>query len=193
MRNHKIYLASKSPRRRELLSGMGFVFDVLPTNVKEVTTEHEPVKVAEDLSRVKLSAINFDDFEENSLFIACDTIVVSGNEILGKPKNEEDARRMLRALSGKEHTVISGITVRTRKYERTDSRSTIVKFRELSDDEISHYIEQYRPLDKAGAYGIQEWIGYVGIESINGSFYNVMGLPTQLLWQMLKEAGIQTI
>ena len=185
---YRIYLASKSPRRNELLRGMGFDFEVMPTNVKEeYPSELSPAEVAEYLSALKLSTIDFSKFPQNSLFIACDTIVVVGDEILGKPVDATDAYRMLRTLSGREHEVISGLTVMTSGKKLTRHRTTKVKFRELTDDEIHYYIEHYKPFDKAGAYGVQEWIGYVGIEYIDGSYYNVMGLPTQLLWQMLGE------
>lgn len=185
---YRIYLASKSPRRNELLRGMGFDFEVMPTNVKEeYPSELSPAEVAEYLSALKLSTIDFSKFPQNSLFIACDTIVVVGDEILGKPIDAADAYRMLRTLSGREHEVISGLTVMTSGKKLTRHRTTKVKFRELTDDEIHYYIEHYKPFDKAGAYGVQEWIGYVGIEYIDGSYYNVMGLPTQLLWQMLGE------
>ena len=185
---NKIYLASKSPRRNELLRGMGFAFEVMPTNVKEsYPADMSPAEVAEYLSALKLSTIDFQKFPKDSLFIACDTIVVVGDEILGKPKDAADAYRMLRLLSGREHEVISGLTVMTEQKKLTKHRTTRVKFRELSDEEIHYYIENYKPFDKDGAYGVQEWIGYVGIEYIDGSYYNVMGLPTQLLWQMLSE------
>ena len=185
---NKIFLASKSPRRNELLRGMGFDFEVMPTNVKEsYPTGLSPAEVAEYLSALTLSTIDFRKVPAESLFIACDTIVVVGDEILGKPKDEEDAYRMLRLLSGREHEVISGLTVMTEQKKLTKHRTTRVKFRELSDEEIHYYIENYKPFDKAGAYGVQEWIGYVGIEYIDGSYYDVMGLPTQLLWQMLSE------
>ncbi len=186
--HHTIYLASKSPRRNELLHGMGFDFEVMPTNVEETYPQGlSPAEVAEYLSSLKLSTIDFSKYPADSLFIACDTIVVVENEILGKPTDRADAYRMLRKLSGKEHEVISGITVKTANHKDTRHRSTIVKFRQLSDEEIYYYIDNYKPFDKAGAYGVQEWIGFVGIEYINGSYYNVMGLPTQLLWQMLHE------
>ena len=185
---YRIYLASKSPRRNELLRGMGFDFEVMPTNVKEeYPSELSPAEVAEYLSALKLSTIDFGKFPQNSLFIACDTIVVVGDEILGKPVDATDAYRMLRTLSGREHEVISGLTVMTESRKLTRHRTTKVKFRELTDDEIHYYIEHYKPFDKAGAYGVQEWIGYIGIEYIDGSYYNVMGLPTQLLWQMMAD------
>lgn len=188
LKNHKVYLCSKSPRRHELLAGMGIDFEYLPTNVVEKHPDTDnPVEVAEYLSQLKLSPINMEDYPKNTIFIACDTIVVLGNEILEKPKDEADAMTMIRELSGKSHTVISGLTVATPERSITSHRKTEVRFSQLSDEEIRYYVQQYKPYDKAGAYGVQEWIGYIGIEAINGSFYNVMGLPTKLLWEMLKE------
>ena len=190
LKNYKVYLCSKSPRRHELLAGMGIDFEYLPTNVVEKHPDTDnPVEVAEYLSQLKLSPINMEDYPKNTIFIACDTIVVLGNEILEKPKDEADAMTMIRELSGKSHTVISGLTVATPERSITSHRKTEVRFSQLSDEEIRYYVQQYKPYDKAGAYGVQEWIGYIGIEAINGSFYNVMGLPTKLLWEMLKEAS----
>lgn len=188
LKNYKVYLCSKSPRRHELLAGMGIDFEYLPTNVVEKHPDTDnPVEVAEYLSQLKLSPINMEDYPKNTIFIACDTIVVLGNEILEKPIDEADAMTMIRELSGKSHTVISGLTVATPERSITSHRKTEVRFSQLSDEEIRYYVQQYKPYDKAGAYGVQEWIGYIGIEAINGSFYNVMGLPTKLLWEMLKE------
>lgn len=190
LKNYKAYLCSKSPRRHELLAGMGIDFEYLPTNVVEKHPDTDnPVEVAEYLSQLKLSPINMEDYPKNTIFIACDTIVVLGNEILEKPKDEADAMTMIRELSGKSHTVISGLTVATPERSITSHRKTEVRFSQLSDEEIRYYVQQYKPYDKAGAYGVQEWIGYIGIEAINGSFYNVMGLPTKLLWEMLKEVS----
>lgn len=190
LKNYKVYLCSKSPRRHELLAGMGIDFEYLPTNVVERHPDTDnPVEVAEYLSQLKLSPINMEDYPKNTIFIACDTIVVLGNEILEKPKDEADAMTMIRELSGKSHTVISGLTVATPERSITSHRKTEVRFSQLSDEEIRYYVQQYKPYDKAGAYGVQEWIGYIGIEAINGSFYNVMGLPTKLLWEMLKEVS----
>ena len=186
LKDYKVYLCSKSPRRHELLAGMGIEFEYLPTNVEEKHPDtNNPVEVAEYLSQLKLSPIRMNDYAPNTIFIACDTIVVLGNEILEKPKDEADAVNMLRELSGNTHTVISGLTVATPQRSLTSHRKTEVRFSQLSDEEIQYYVQQYRPYDKAGAYGVQEWIGYIGIEAINGSFYNVMGLPTKLLWKLL--------
>ncbi len=189
LKKYKIYLCSKSPRRHELLADMGINFEFLSTNVEEKHPDtSDPVIVAEYLSKLKLSPIDYSLYPEKTLFIACDTIVVLGDKILEKPKDENEAMAMLHDLSGHTHTVISGLTVATPNKSITSHRKTEVRFSQLSDDEIRYYVNIYKPLDKAGAYGVQEWIGNIGIESINGSFYNVMGLPTKLLWEMLMEA-----
>jgi MAF protein len=186
LKNYKIYLASKSPRRRELLADMGIDYELLSAEVEEsYDPSMHPAEVVQYLSRLKLSAVDFSQYPANTIFIACDTIVVMDGRILGKPKDDEDALQMLHQLSGHTHTVLSGLTVATPNHSLTDYRSTEVTFAELSDGELRYYVEHYRPLDKAGAYGVQEWIGCVGIKSIHGSFYNVMGLPTRLLWEML--------
>lgn len=187
LKSYKIYLASQSPRRRELLNGMGFDIEVMPTHVKEIYPQNLiPEQVVEYLSKLKLSTINFADFPDNSIFIACDTIVVLNNEIIEKPHDAVDALRMLRELSGNEHVVISGLTVATKNHQETCHKKTKVRFKRFTDEELDYYIKEYQPFDKAGAYGVQEWIGYVGIDYIEGSFYNVMGLPTKLLWDMLE-------
>lgn len=188
LKNYKIYLASKSPRRRELLADMGIDYELLSAEVEEsYDPSMPPAEVVQYLSRLKLSAVEFSQYPANTIFIACDTIVVADGQILGKPKDDEEALQMLRQLSGHTHKVLSGLTVATPARMLTDYRSSEVVFAELSEAEIEYYVRQYRPLDKAGAYGVQEWIGCVGISSINGSFYNVMGLPTRLLWMMLEK------
>ena len=188
LKNYKIYLASKSPRRRELLADMGIDYEQLSAEVEEsYDPSMPPADVVQYLSRLKLSAVDFSQYPANTIFITCDTIVVADGQILGKPKDDEEALQMLRQLSGHTHKVLSGLTVATPARMLTDYRSSEVVFAELSEAEIEYYVRQYRPLDKAGAYGVQEWIGCVGISSINGSFYNVMGLPTRLLWMMLEK------
>ena len=188
LKKYKIYLASKSPRRRELLAGMGLDFEVLVTDVEEsYDSTMPPEEVVKYLSQLKLSTIHRAEYPAETLFIACDTIVVVGGKVIGKPRDAREAGEMLRALSGRTHFVYSGLTVATPAHHLTDYRATEVTFETLSADEINHYVALYKPFDKAGAYGVQEWIGYVGIRSINGSFYNVMGLPTRLLWEMLEE------
>lgn len=187
LQQYKIYLASKSPRRRELLAGMGVDFEVMKTDVEEnYDPSWSPKEIVMHLSKLKLSPIDMAQYDPKTIFIACDTIVVVDGKIIGKPRDTEDAERMLRTLSGNTHTVYSGLTVATPQKQLTDFRATDVVFETLADDMIQHYIKTYKPFDKAGSYGVQEWIGYVGIREVRGSYYNVMGLPTRLLWQMLE-------
>lgn len=187
LRNRRVVLASGSPRRRELLSGLGVTFDVV---TKEGVGESYPDSlsakdVAEYIANEKADAYA-DDMGADDIVITADTVVVCGNKILGKPANEDDARRMLRSLSGQTHKVITGVCIMTRGRRTSFSVKTKVTMRQLSDETIEHYVRTARPLDKAGAYGIQEWIGLVGIDYIEGSYQNVMGLPTQRLFAELK-------
>lgn len=193
LQQYKIYLASKSPRRRELLAGMGVEFEVMKTDVEETyDPSWSPEQIVMHLSKLKLSPINMAQYDPKTLFIACDTIVVVNGEIIGKPQDKADAMRMLNMLSGYTHTVFSGLTVATPQKQLTDFRATEVVFDELTDDIIQYYIDTYKPFDKAGSYGVQEWIGYVGIREVRGSYYNVMGLPTRLLWTMLEEVVVSS-
>lgn len=188
LKKRKVILASQSPRRRELLAGMGIDFDVLTTDVEEAyDPSWSPEQIVMHLSKLKLSPIDMAQYDPQTIFIACDTIVVVNGQIIGKPKDRADAERMLKMLSGNSHTVYSGLTVATPRKTLTDYRATEVFFDNLSDEIIQYYIDTYKPFDKAGSYGVQEWIGRVGIREIHGSFYNVMGLPTRLLWQMLSD------
>lgn len=187
LRNRRVVLASGSPRRRELLSGLGVTFDVV---TKEGVGESYPDSlsakdVAEYIANEKADAYA-DDMGADDIVITADTVVVCGNKILGKPADEDDARRMLRSLSGQTHKVITGVCIMTRGRRTSFSVKTKVTMRQLSDETIEHYVRTARPLDKAGAYGIQEWIGLVGIDYIEGSYQNVMGLPTQRLFAELK-------
>lgn len=183
---YNIILASNSPRRRELLSQLGIVYSVktlegIDESFPETLTNTE---VAEFIANKKADAY-LQLMAENDLIITADTIVCVEDEILGKPKDAADARRMLAKLSGREHDVITGVVVATKERKDAFSVTTRVKFAELTDEIIAHYVENFKPFDKAGAYGIQEWIGFVGVESINGSFFNVIGLPVQRLFQVL--------
>lgn len=188
LKKRKVILASQSPRRRELLAGMGVEFEVMKTDVEETyDPSWSPEEIVMHLSKLKLSPIDMSQYTPDTIFITCDTIVVVNGQIIGKPKDEEDAKRMLQMLSGNTHTVYSGLTVATPQKQLTDYRSTDVVFETLSDEMIQYYIDTYKPFDKAGSYGVQEWIGRVGIREVRGSFYNVMGLPTRLLWQMLEQ------
>lgn len=185
LENYNVILASKSPRRQELLRGMGVKFDCITKETPERYPEMPPKKVAGYLSRQKSMAFADDELPEHYLLITADTVVIAENEILGKPVDRADALRMLRLLSGKTHVVVTGVTLRSKEHATTFSVSSSVTFATLSEEVMEHYVDQYKPFDKAGAYGIQEWIGYVGITGLRGSFYNVMGLPTQRLYNAL--------
>lgn len=182
-----IVLASNSPRRRELLAGLGIEFEVrvLPDIDESYPADLPVMQIAEYIAHKKASAYLL-TMKDNDLVITADTVVIIGNEVLGKPKDEEDAKRMLRLISGKTHQVVTGVCLTTTKQQRHFSVSTDVTFKDLPKNEINYYITKYKPFDKAGAYGIQEWIGYVGVTSLNGSYFNVMGLPVQKLWEELK-------
>ena len=182
-----IVLASNSPRRRELLAGLGIEFEVrvLPDIDESYPADLPVMQIAEYIAHKKASAYLL-TMKDNDLVITADTVVIIGNEVLGKPKDEEDAKRMLRLISGKTHQVVTGVCLTTTKQQRHFSVSTDVTFKDLPENEKNYYITKYKPFDKAGAYGIQEWIGYVGVTSLNGSYFNVMGLPVQKLWEELK-------
>jgi septum formation protein len=182
----KIILASASPRRKELLAGLDLDFEVkVIKGVSESYPENlRAEEVPQYISREKAAAYQVADDE---LLLTADTVVVVDNTILGKPRDADDARRMLRLISGRTHQVVTGVTLTTAKAQKTFAVTTDVAFRKLSDDEIDYYIAHYRPFDKAGAYGIQEWIGYIGVTSIHGSYYNVMGLPVQRIYQEIME------
>ncbi len=186
LEKYNVVLASKSPRRQELLKGMGVKYISLTKETPERYPEMPPKKVPEYLSRQKSLAFSDGELPENYLLITADTVVIAGNEILGKPADRADALRMMRLLSGKSHVVVTGVTVRSKERMVTFSASSTVTFAPLDEEEMTYYIDHYRPYDKAGAYGIQEWIGYVGISGLRGSFYNVMGLPTRRLYNTLK-------
>ena len=188
LKNHRLILASASPRRRELLADcdLDFVlaekFECEECYPADLAAE----KVAEYLSQLKSNAYPH-TLGEGDILLTADTVVILGDKILGKPHSEAEAVEMISTLSGATHKVVTGVTLRTAERTISFSAESLVSFRALDPEEISYYVEKYRPLDKAGAYGIQEWIGYIGIEGIEGSFYNVMGLPTQRLYQALKE------
>ncbi len=187
LKKYKVILASKSPRRQELLRGMGVDFTILTKETPEnIPTDMPLDEVPQYLSLQKSLAFTDDEIPADYLLITADTVVISEGEILGKPKDAADAFRMLKQLSGRVHHVVTGVTVRTAKKSESFSAISQVTFAFLEKDEIDYYIAHCKPFDKAGAYGIQEWIGYVGISGLEGSFYNVMGLPTRRLYQVLK-------
>ena len=185
---HKILLASKSPRRREILSLLKIPFTVVTIDgIDESYPEDlNPEQVSEYISSKKAEAF-LKKIQNDELIITADTVVICDGKILGKPKGEKNAMEMLRFLSGKTHKVTTGVTVATKDKFVSFSSETMVTFANLSDEEIKYYIDTYHPYDKAGAYGIQEWIGAVAVAKIDGSFYNVMGLPVHRLYQVLKQ------
>jgi len=186
LENHRIILASQSPRRQQMLRELGLKFDVVIRDYPETYPEGLDGKsIAEYISYQK--AISFrGGLSDNEIVITADTIVWCNQKILGKPRDYNDAAFMLEEISGNTHEVITGVTLFSNFKEKTFSVSSKVTFDTLSPEEISFYIDNYKPYDKAGAYGIQEWIGYVGVKSISGSYFNVMGLPVQRLYQELK-------
>lgn len=182
----KIILGSNSPRRKELLAGLNIEFTVDTGNTfEEVYSEDTPHhRIPEVLSEGKSYGFHR-QLEEDEILITSDTLVLCGNRVMGKPHSREEAIDMLKCLSGREHKVITAITLRDCKSCKTSSDTAIVRFKELSDNEIEYYIDTFKPFDKAGAYGIQEWIGYIGIGQIEGSFFTIMGLPVHLVYQEL--------
>lgn len=184
---YRLILGSKSPRRQELLGSLDFPFRVEVRSVDETFPPNLPVdKLAEFIAEKKAEA--FTDLERDELVITSDTVVVCNGIALAKPASAEEAKGMLRMLSGKTHQVITGVCLKTPEDQRSFSETTHVQFDELSEEEIDYYIEKYRPFDKAGSYGIQEWIGMIGIKGIEGDYYNVMGLPLNRLYRELKQS-----
>ncbi len=193
MPSPKIVLASNSPRRQELLRNLGIEFRLSVPEVEETFPDEIPVRmVPAYLSEKKANAAaEFMKFDE--LIIAADTVVLFENKIFGKPTDADDAKQMLQMLSGEMHEVISGVTLKSREKQITFSELTRVYFRKLTSEMIDYYVNKFQPLDKAGSYGIQDWIGYVGIEKVNGCFYNVMGLPVSRLVKELGAFGFELI
>ncbi|WP_194774315.1 Maf family nucleotide pyrophosphatase [Pararhodonellum marinum] len=183
---YQLILASKSPRRQELLKGLGLEFRVMTKEVAETYPEHLELKeVASFLAEKKAEAFR-PDLMENELLICADTTVLDGQKILNKPENKEEAIHMLTQLSGKSHEVITGVCMMNLTKKVVFSDTTKVHFRPLEVEEIDFYVNTFSPYDKAGAYGIQEWIGYIAVERLEGSFYTVMGLPVHLIYEKLK-------
>lgn len=187
MKKYKLILASNSPRRKELLAGLGLPFEV---RVLDGIDESYPTSMPVSEVALHIAGLKADAYRQtmasDELIITADTVVIVDHENLGKPVDETDAFRMLRLISGRTHQVTTGVCLVAKGWERRFSVTTDVTFKILSDDEIRYYIDQYRPFDKAGAYGIQEWIGYIGVTALQGSYYNVMGLPVQRIYEALK-------
>ena len=186
-RTFKIILASNSPRRKELLSGLDVDFEVrVLAGIDESYPASLPtMQIAEYISKKKAAAYR-EIMAVDELVITADTVVILGDEVMGKPKDDAEACHMLRELSGQTHQVITGVTLTTMERQISFSVKTDVTFKELTNEEIHYYVEKYHPMDKAGAYGIQEWIGHIGVTGLSGSFYNVMGLPIQRIYEALK-------
>lgn len=182
----KLLLASKSPRRRQLLAQTGFEVECVSVDVDEhIVSPLPPSEVAEHLARRKAAAFPKEKIGKDCVLVTADTTVVLDGRVLGKPSDRNEAVAMLRSLSGREHMVYTGVCLRSQDDEVSFTESTAVFFRRLTDEEIAHYVDNYRPYDKAGAYGIQEWLGMVGVERIEGCYYNVMGLPVARLYEAL--------
>ena len=188
----KLILSSNSPRRKELLAGLDIPFEVrVIKGIDESFPDDLPTdEIAEFVSKKKAAAYAV---AEDEIVITADTIVVLDGEVLGKPRDLDDAAAMLRRLSGRTHRVITGVTLKNEVKQTSFSVVSEVTFKSLSDDEISYYVHRYQPLDKAGAYGIQEWIGYIGVTSLSGSYFNVVGFPVQRIYEVLrKEFGVKS-
>lgn len=183
---YRLILASQSPRRKELLKGLDLPFSVMTKDTPENFPDTlKGADIATYLSRRKSEAFTEAELPDSYLLITADTIVWLNDKALNKPTDHTEARAMLNALSGERHTVFTGVTLRSSKKTKTFSAATDVWFRNLTADEIDYYLNHYKPYDKAGSYGVQEWIGYMGISRIEGSYFNVMGLPTQQLYTEL--------
>lgn len=187
MITYKIILASNSPRRKELLAGIDVPFEVrVMDGIDESYPDTLPIQdIAEYIAKKKATAYR-ETMAGDELVITADTIVVLGSKVMGKPHDANEASSMLRQLSGQTHQVITGVTLTTKERQMSFSVETDVTFKNLSDEEIDYYVTHYRPFDKAGAYGIQEWIGHIGVTGMSGSFFNVMGLPVQRIYEALK-------
>lgn len=188
LENNNIILGSGSPRRKELLGGLDIHFSVL---VRKGISEDYPAElsahqVAQYIAEEKMSAYT-DLLVGNTIVITADTVVICDNEIMGKPADDAEAKAMLHKLSGRTHQVTTGVCIASKEKCKSFHVTTDVTFKPLSEEEIDYYITNYKPFDKAGAYGIQEWIGYIGVTSLNGSYFNVMGLPVQRIYEMLQE------
>ncbi|MBE0648346.1 MAG: septum formation protein Maf [Bacteroidales bacterium] len=186
LQDFKIVLASQSSRRQYLLKELGLDFEIITTDVQEDYPDNlKPAEIAEFLADKKAESFEVSRMEEKMIIVAADTIVSLDGEILGKPRNYEEALTMLKKLSGKRHDVITGVCIKSRDKKRLFHVISHVYFKELCDEEIDYYINNFSPYDKAGGYGIQEWIGYIGISRLEGSFFNVMGLPVKEVYEEL--------
>ena len=191
LKKYKVILASNSPRRKDLLAGLGVDYEVrtLPdvdeTYPDTLKGADIPLFIAKEKANAYLNMM-----KPGELMITTDTIVWLDEKVLGKPKDREDAMCMLRTMSGRTHEVFTGVCLTTTEWQRSFTAQTEVRFAELSEEEITYYVDTYKPMDKAGAYGVQEWIGFIGVENISGSYYNIMGLPVQRLYKELVQLKV---
>ena len=188
LKKYKVILASNSPRRKELLAGLGVEYEVrtLPDVDESYPETLKGADIPLYISKEKADAYR-NMMQSGDLMITADTIVWLDGKVLGKPEGREGAVEMLRSLSGKSHQVFTGVCLTTTEWQKSFTAASDVEFDALSEEEIQYYVDKYQPMDKAGAYGVQEWIGYIGVKSISGSFYNIMGLPIQKLYGELKK------
>ena len=187
-KGYHIILGSGSPRRKELLNELGIEFNVDTKNTfEEIYSDDTPQEQIPEVLAEGKSLGFHRELSNNEILITSDTLVLCENRVMGKPRDREDAVDMLKALSGRSHKVITAVTFRNTERIKTVSDTAIVHFKELTDNEINYYIDNYHPFDKAGAYGIQEWIGYIGIDRIEGSYFTIMGLPVHLVYKLLLE------
>jgi len=188
LKSYNVILASDSPRRKQLLKEMGVQFSIAVSDIEEVYPAHLPAsEVAAYISKIKADSFKSNILKDNDIIITADTVVALDGKIIPKPYNIAEAKKFLQKLSNKMHIVYTGITIKSKNKEKTFYEATKVYFKKFTKEEIDYYITKYKPLDKAGAYGIQEWIGYIGVEHIEGSFFNVIGLPTAKLYDELVE------
>lgn len=186
LKKYKVILASNSPRRKELLAGLGVDYEVrtLPDVDESYPETLKGADIPLYIAKEKADAY-LDMMQPGELMITADTIVWLDGKVLGKPADREDALRMLREMSGRTHEVFTGVCITTTEWQHSFTAQTEVRFASLSEEEINYYVDQFKPMDKAGAYGVQEWIGFIGVENISGSYYNIMGLPVQRLYKEL--------
>ncbi|WP_025068927.1 Maf-like protein [Bacteroides gallinarum] len=186
LKKYKVILVSNSPRRKELLAGLGVSYEVrtLPDVDESYPETLQGADIPLYIAKEKADAYR-DMLQPGELMITADTIVWLDGKVLGKPKDREDALRMLRDMSGRTHEVFTGVCLTTTEWQRSFAARTEVSFSVLGEEEIAYYVDKFRPMDKAGAYGVQEWIGFIGVENISGSYYNIMGLPVQRLYREL--------
>lgn len=187
LKKYKVILASNSPRRKELLSGLGIDYEVrtLPDVDESYPESLQGADIPLYISKEKADAYRA-LLQSGELMITADTIVWLDGRVLGKPKDREDALQMLRDMSGRTHEVFTGVCITTTDWQRSFAAQTEVRFAQLTEEEITYYVDRYQPMDKAGSYGVQEWIGFIGVENISGSYFNIMGLPVQRLYRELK-------